>query len=196
MRLRKNAKMHEAIKHFDDVVLWDENAKNYFAEFKNLKIEIGMGKGKFLTQKAQLDKEDFFVGIESQTEVAYLAALKVKENNSSNIKIIKANAENINEWFLPEQVSTIYINFCDPWPKARHAKRRLVSRNFIEKYKKIVTSDAEIYFKTDNKLCLNMLWMNLSFVVCKLKMLQLICIIQILQILFGQSMKKNFINFA
>ena len=151
MRLRKNAKMHEAIKHFDDVVLWDENAKNYFAEFKNLKIEIGMGKGKFLTQKAQLDKEDFFVGIESQTEVAYLAALKVKENNSSNIKIIKANAENINEWFLPEQVSTIYINFCDPWPKARHAKRRLVSRNFIEKYKKIVTSDAEIYFKTDNK---------------------------------------------
>ena len=151
MRLRKRPELHEAIKDYQDIVFLNGQVQEGLVGKKAIVLEIGIGRGSFLTTLALADKDIFHVGIESQTEVMYFAARKVREAQLSNIRLIHGNADNIEEWFSDGQVAQIYINFCDPWPKARHTKRRLVAENFLTKYYKIISSNGILNFKTDNK---------------------------------------------
>lgn len=125
--------------------------KNYFKNDHPLHIEIGMGKGQFITTLAQKHPEINFIGIEKYSSVLIRAIDKREELELSNLLFLRMDAEEITEYFIPAEVARIYLNFSDPWPKDRHAKRRLTSTQFLARYDKILTPDGQIQFKTDNR---------------------------------------------
>lgn len=123
-------------------------------EFKNenpIHIEIGMGKGKFILEMAERNPEINYIGIEKYSSVLVRAVEKTENFEGENLRLIRMDAEEIEEVFAPEEVDRIYLNFSDPWPKDRHAKRRLTSVRFLERYDHILAPDGRIMFKTDNR---------------------------------------------
>ncbi len=124
--------------------------REYFANDKPIQIEIGMGKGQFIYAMAQKHPEINFVGIEKYSSVLLRAIQKMEEEPLDNLIFIRMDAEDITEVFEEGEVDRIYLNFSDPWPKDRHAKRRLESRQFLERYKSILKDGGLIEFKTDN----------------------------------------------
>ncbi len=122
--------------------------------FKNnnpIRIEIGMGKGRFITTLAQQNPNVNYVGIEKYSSVLLRAVEKQTELELPNLRFIRMDAENICEVFGPHEVDRIYLNFSDPWPKDRHAKRRLTSRQYFARYDIILKEDGVVEFKTDNR---------------------------------------------
>lgn len=114
-------------------------------------IEIGMGKGQFLMTLAQQHPDRNYVGIEKYSSVLVRALEKQQELELPNIKFIRMEAEHIADVFDRGEVAGIYLNFSDPWPKDRHAKRRLTSVSFLERYENILQKDGHLVFKTDNR---------------------------------------------
>ena len=113
-------------------------------------IEIGMGKGRFMMDQAVLHPEINYIGIEKYSTVLLRAIQKMEQNELPNLVFIRMDAEDICEVFAPEEVSKIYLNFSDPWPKDRHAKRRLPSKEFLARYHQFLKKDGRLEFKTDN----------------------------------------------
>lgn len=113
-------------------------------------IEVGMGKGQFLMTLAGKNPNINYVGIEKYSSVLLRALQKMEENPLDNLKFIRMDAETIADVFAKDEVDRIYLNFSDPWPKDRHAKRRLTSKEFFARYDKILTGDGQVEFKTDN----------------------------------------------
>ena len=125
--------------------------KDYFQDGKPIQLEIGMGKGKFLMQLAEKNPQIHYIGIEKYSSVLVRALEKMEENPLENLHFIRMDAENIVNVFEKGEVDQIYLNFSDPWPKDRHAKRRLESRQFLARYNQILKKDGTIEFKTDNR---------------------------------------------
>ena len=125
--------------------------KDVFGNTHDLHIEIGMGKGKFLHTLAGKNPEINYIGIEKYSSVLLRALQKMETEPLPNLLFIRMDAEEITEVFDREEVSRIYLNFSDPWPKDRHDKRRLPSREYLERYDQILKKDGVIEFKTDNK---------------------------------------------
>ena len=113
-------------------------------------IEIGMGKGRFLNTLAKQNPQINYVGIEKYSSVLLRAIQKMEEDELPNLKFIRMDAEDIDKVFGKGEVDRIYLNFSDPWPKARHAKRRLTHGNFLKLYRKVLKDGGQIHFKTDN----------------------------------------------
>ena len=133
----------------------EENKGKWAGVFGNdapLHIEIGMGKGRFLMDMAKLHPEVNYVGIEKYSSVLLRAIQKMEEEELPNVRFIRMDAEEITNVFGRGEVERIYLNFSDPWPKDRHAKRRLPSRQFLARYDEILKKDGTIEFKTDNRL--------------------------------------------
>ncbi len=136
-----------------------ENAPELFrgrwaAVFGNdapLHIEIGMGKGQFITALAGLHPEINYIGIEKYSSVLVRAVQKQEELQLPNLRFIRMDAEELEKVFAPGEVDRIYLNFSDPWPKDRHAKRRLTSERFIARYRAVAKENAVVEFKTDNR---------------------------------------------
>ena len=124
--------------------------KDYIKNDNPIHIEIGMGKGKFLMELASTNPDINYIGIERYTSVLYRAIQKMDENPLPNVKFICIDAGLLPDVFDEKSIDKIYLNFSDPWPKDRHAKRRLTSRQFLECYDKILKNDGTIEFKTDN----------------------------------------------
>lgn len=116
-----------------------------------LYLEIGTGKGRFITQAAQENPETCYIGIEKYSSVLIRALEKQDEMELPNLLFIRADAENILNFFGPGEIDRIYLNFSDPWPKERHAKRRLPSREFLRRYNEILSPKGTVEFKTDNR---------------------------------------------
>ena len=114
-------------------------------------LEIGCGKGGFITQMAERYPDRFFIALEVSTGALITAMESAKAKGIENIRFINANAVTLGELFEKGEVNTIYLNFSDPWPKARHAKRRLTYRSFLQSYRDILPDDGTIIFKTDNR---------------------------------------------
>lgn len=114
-------------------------------------IEIGMGKGQFIMTLAEENPDINYVGIEKYSSVLVRAIEKLEEKDLPNLFFIRMDAENISDVFAAGEVQRIYLNFSDPWPKDRHAKRRLTSLQFLERYEKILDREGHVIFKTDNK---------------------------------------------
>jgi tRNA (guanine-N7-)-methyltransferase len=114
-------------------------------------IEIGMGKGKFIHTMAKQNPDINYIGIEKYSSVLLRAIQKLEADEVPNLKFIRMDAEDIVKVFGPGEVDKIYLNFSDPWPKDRHAKRRLPSRQFLAKYDVILKKDSRLEFKTDNR---------------------------------------------
>lgn len=122
-----------------------------FGNRQPIHIEIGMGKGKFLYTMAKLHPDINYVGIEKYSSVLLRAIQKMAGEELPNLKFIRMDAENIDKVFGREEVDKIYLNFSDPWPKDRHAKRRLPSGQFLARYGLILKKEGRLEFKTDNR---------------------------------------------
>ena len=125
---------------------WKELAKG-----KELYAEIGCGKGRFILETAKRNPDKFFVGFEKIADVIVLAMEKVMNEELENVVFVCDDAERITEIFEESELDGLYLNFSDPWPKKRHAKRRLTFVTFLEKYKQIIKNGGKIFFKTDNR---------------------------------------------
>ena len=126
--------------------------KNFWENSHELHIEIGMGKGKFLMEMAQLHPDINYLGIEKYSSVLLRAVQKMVKEPLPNLRFILIDAKEITEIFGKEEVDRIYLNFSDPWPKDRHAKRRLPSRQFLQRFEQILKKEGRLEFKTDNRL--------------------------------------------
>ena len=123
--------------------------KEYFSNNNPIYVEIGMGKGDFIIENAKRYKDINFIGVEKYDSVIVRAIQKSNELELDNLKIIRVDANKLNEIF-DKEIDTIYLNFSDPWPKDRHAKRRLTSPIFLDIYSKIFKDRNRIIMKTDN----------------------------------------------
>lgn len=125
--------------------------KKLFGNDNPIHIEIGMGKGKFITALAQNNPDINYIGIEKYSSVLLRALEKREQTELNNLYFIRMDAESIEEVFDKDEIDKIYLNFSDPWPKDRHAKRRLTSQTFFDRYNNILKADGRVEFKTDNK---------------------------------------------
>ena len=158
MRLRNIPRADGVIDAHRTVIKKPEEQKgnwnHVFGNEKPIQIEIGMGKGQFILNMAKAHPDVNFIGIERYSSVL-LRALEMFDTEEyealTNIRFVCMDARNVEEVFAPEEVDKIFLNFSDPWPKARHAKRRLTSKQFFERYDKILAFDGVVEFKTDNR---------------------------------------------
>lgn len=157
MRLRKKPWIEKAMDDVKEKTLFDAELDKFRGHWheifpdKTLAVEIGCGKGKFLIGMAELHPEKAFVAVEFQHDIAFYPAREALQKKLNNVRVLLADAAGILEWFDEGEVKELYLNFSDPWPKARHAKRRLTYRKFLEKYKKLLGKGGRLYFKTDNE---------------------------------------------
>lgn len=151
MRIRKKHNVNEKLLDFKDIVITVDDDWRKEISNKKLFVELGTGKGDFITQLAEREPDIYFLGLEVEPTVVYAAARKIREKGLKNVRLMIFNINNIETLFNENEIDRIYINFCDPWPKKRHAKRRLTYITFLEKYKKILKPEGEIQFKTDNR---------------------------------------------
>ncbi len=155
MRLRNITGSREVIAdsryviHEED---WNPGSwQEVFGNENPIRIEIGMGKGQFIHALAKLHPEINYVGIEKYSSVLLRAIQKMEEEELPNLKFVRMDAEDILKVFGSGEVDRIYLNFSDPWPKDRHAKRRLPSEAFLRRYDVILKKDGQLEFKTDNR---------------------------------------------
>ena len=157
MRLRNIPGSKETIAASDYVVQEPETHKGtwgqLFGDEQPVQIEVGMGKGRFIMDMARLHPDRNFVGIEMYDSVLLRAVQKreLLEEDLPNLYFIRMDARNLPDVFEKGEVDKIYLNFSDPWPKARHAKRRLTSKEFLARYEKILKKEGTVEFKTDNR---------------------------------------------
>lgn len=144
MRLRNVKNADKILEESPLVVL-----ENPFDDNKELRIEIGTGKGDFIIGTARKHPNVNFIGIEKYPSVL-VRALEKLEDIPDNLRFMCIDAKNIEDYF-DHNVSVIYLNFSDPWPKTRHEKRRLTSDSFLKSYEKISKNNVHIKQKTDNK---------------------------------------------
>ena len=178
MRLRRKPWVDEALEEYRDIVVIkeipfgkslkpgvdgrSEYEKSINCEMKGhwhevfqrkapLHVELGTGKGKFISELAQQNPDINFIGIEAQQDVLFYAAQKVREKGLTNVRLLVFDINHVLEIFAEGEINRLYINFCDPWHKTRHAKRRLTHAIFLEKYRTLLAPSGDIYFKTDNR---------------------------------------------
>ena len=130
---------------------WRGRWSEVFGNDHPLHLEIGMGKGRFITEMALRNPQINYLGIEKYSSVLIRGLDKRAEVEAPNLYFLRMDAEEICEVFAPGEVDRIYLNFSDPWPKERHAKRRLTSREFLARYDQILVPEGCIEFKTDNR---------------------------------------------
>lgn len=155
MRLRNVAGSREVISTSRFVVQDPKKQKNkwrdLFGNSNPVHIEIGMGKGRFIMDMARLNPQINYIGIEKYSSVLIRGIQKMEAEELPNLYFIRMDAEEITEIFGQGEVEKIYLNFSDPWPKDRHAKRRLPSYEFLCRYNEILSKEGNLEFKTDNK---------------------------------------------
>lgn len=157
MRTRYDPKADDIIDNFSRYIDSKQRLQDVLDSGKKVFLEIGMGKGDFITKMAELDSDNIYIGIELSRQVLSLAIKKLKryeeENNVklSNIYFMSFDAAKLQEYFNENSIEKIYLNFSDPWPKKRHTKRRLTYKTFLEVYKKVLKKDGLVEFKTDNR---------------------------------------------
>ena len=118
---------------------------------KELRIELGCGKGRFTCQTAAAAPEVLFVAVERVPDAMVMAMERCAAQGLTNVFFIDANADQLPLFFAPGEADRVYINFCDPWPSKRHAKRRLTHGNFLKLYRQVLKMGGQIHFKTDNQ---------------------------------------------
>ncbi|MCO6542282.1 MAG: tRNA (guanosine(46)-N7)-methyltransferase TrmB [Lactobacillus sp.] len=122
-----------------------------FAQVQPIELELGSGKGKFIIEKAQKNPQINYLAMEVQTAALGMILKRQIELQLPNLQLLQANGHDINSLFAREEITKLYLNFSDPWPKTRHTKRRLTAPNFLEQYQDILLAPGNIEFKTDNQ---------------------------------------------
>ncbi|MDZ5712520.1 tRNA (guanosine(46)-N7)-methyltransferase TrmB [Jeotgalibacillus haloalkalitolerans] len=122
-----------------------------FGNHNELHIEVGSGKGRFITEMAKMHPDVNYIAIELSESIAISALDRMIEADIPNVKLLTINAEILGDVFERGEVDRVYLNFSDPWPKTRHEKRRLTFKKFLDLYKTVLPENGEIHFKTDNR---------------------------------------------
>ncbi|VGT94961.1 tRNA (guanine-N(7)-)-methyltransferase [Streptococcus pyogenes] len=154
VRKRKGAEEHLANNpHY--VILNPEDAKgrwhDVFGNDRPIHIEVGSGKGGFITGMALKNPDINYIGIDIQLSVLSYALDKVLASEVLNVKLLRVDGSSLTNYFEDGEVDMMYLNFSDPWPKTKHEKRRLTYKDFLDTYKRILPEHGEIHFKTDNR---------------------------------------------
>lgn len=162
MRLRNIPRAEGTIQAHSAVIKRPEDQRGcwrqVFGNKNPIRIEIGMGKGQFILNMAKEYPDVYFVGIERYSSVLLRAVEKYDTEEFcqlKNVRFVCMDARNLENVFAEGEVERIYLNFSDPWPKARHAKRRLTSVEFLERYEKVLAAGGSVEFKTDNTALFN-----------------------------------------
>ena len=155
MRMRKRPNLEPRMEACDAVWIRDPEAhlgrwRELLPGAEALRLEIGCGKGKFTVETAALEPEVLFIAVEKVKEALVLAMEKTMQMGLKNVYYLSVDAAELEQYFAPGEVDLIYLNFCDPWPRSKNAKRRLTYHTFLEKYRHVVRPKGEIHFKTDN----------------------------------------------
>ncbi len=156
MRVRNKPWADDYIRAHSDYIVtnpksWLGKWQERFEQNQPLKVEIGTGKGQFIIEMARAHPETNFIGIELQKSVIATALRQFMQGPLPNLQFVLTDGANLDELFYENEVQTIYLNFSDPWPKKRHAKRRLTSPNFLKTYQRVLKPGGQIEFKTDNR---------------------------------------------
>lgn len=156
MRFRNKPWAGEKIRQYPQYVISDPEShkgkwQEVFGNDNPLHIEVGTGKGRFITGMAEANPDINYLGIELHQGVLASALDRLIEAELPNVKLLNINAAELLSFFEKNDVSRLYLNFSDPWPKTRHEKRRLTYKSFLELYEQILVDGGEIHFKTDNQ---------------------------------------------
>ncbi|GAX02647.1 tRNA (guanine-N(7)-)-methyltransferase [Secundilactobacillus pentosiphilus] len=156
MRVRKKPWAAPYIKNHPDLIVTDPETQlghwqERFPSQQPIQVEIGIGKGQFIIEMARQNPEINFLGIEIQESVIATALRKLVESELPNVQLVETDGAFVDTLFAEDEIDKLYLNFSDPWPKKRHAKRRLTSPNFLIHYQKVLKDDGRIQFKTDNR---------------------------------------------
>lgn len=156
MRMRRRNNLEPRMEACRSV--WIQNPEDYRGKWctlmehaEQLRVEIGCGKGKFTVETAAAEPNVLLIAVERVKEALVLAMEKAVQMGLKNVYFISLDAAEIETFFAPSEIDLMYINFCDPWPRSKNAKRRLTYHTFLEKYRKVLKPEAEIHFKTDNE---------------------------------------------
>lgn len=157
MRLRNKPWAEDYLNEHQDLVV--PNPEQYKGRWNELfgndnpvHIEVGTGKGQFITGMAKANPDINYIGIELFDSVIVIAAKKaIDAGQPPNLRLLNVNGSKLEEYFAKGDVSRVYLNFSDPWPKTRHAKRRLTHAGFLSLYENVLIDNGEIHFKTDNR---------------------------------------------
>lgn len=156
MRMRRKKHREERMESCSGIMIRDimeykGDIRAVYGEDKPLHIEIGCGKGGFISETARRNPDINYIAFEKNLDVLVLAMEKVQELGLTNVRFVPGDAGVLGDMETKTKIQRIYINFCDPWPKAGHKKRRLTHENFLSIYKGLLENGGEIHFKTDNQ---------------------------------------------
>lgn len=155
MRMRKRNNLAPRMQACERVWIHDPRAlrgswRSLMPGCRELRVEVGCGKGKFTVETARLEPDVLLIAIERVPDALVLAMESAMRLELKNVFFVSLDAANIDEFFDESEIDLLYINFCDPWPRSKNAKRRLTYHTFLEKYKKVLRLGGQIHFKTDN----------------------------------------------
>lgn len=155
MRMRKKPNLIPRMERCSDVqtINPEENRGKWqemYPDTKELHLELGCGKGRFTVGTAEAIDDCLLIAIEKCRDAMVIGMERAHDKGIKNVQFIDRDVQKLAEMFEPNEVSRIYINFCDPWPKKKEAKRRLTAKGFLELYREVLAPTGEIHFKTDN----------------------------------------------
>ncbi|MFI3253372.1 MAG: tRNA (guanosine(46)-N7)-methyltransferase TrmB [Eubacteriales bacterium] len=156
MRMRKKPNLPARMEKCKNLLPEDPKGmkgkwQTLFPEAKEIWLELGAGKGRFTAEMAQKHPEVLYVAVERVPDAMVVAMEKVEEMSLTNVFFIDGDAALLQEYFEKEEISRLFVNFCDPWPGQKHARRRLIHANFLSIYRRVLRVGGEVEFKTDNK---------------------------------------------
>lgn len=178
MRLKHVPQAEEELKAHPHIVIQDPlsyrgRMQDRFKKLQPLHVEIGTGKGKFIVDMAKAFPHINFIGIEIQTSVIYRAMQKVVEEEVDNVQLINLDGRQLTDLFEKGEVDCIYLNFSDPWPKNRHAKRRLTHPDFLTLYQQVLAKEGRLIFKTDNQALFEFSLQSFNQTACQIEEISL-----------------------
>ena len=155
MRMRKKKNLEPRMAACGQWLITDPCAqkghwRDLMPQAKELRVELGCGKGRFTVDTASAEPDVLLIAVEKVPDAMVVAMERAREAGLQNVFFIDGDAAKLSVMFAPDEVNRIYINFCDPWPKKNQAKRRLTHHNFLNEYRKVLSPSGEIHFKTDN----------------------------------------------
>ena len=155
MRMRKKPNVGPRMEACQEVWIQSPEAlqgnwRSLMPEAKELRVEVGCGKGKFTVETAAAEPDVLIIAIERVREALVMAMEKAINMGLKNVYFVSMDVAELETFFAPGEIDLLYINFCDPWPRSKNAKRRLTYHTFLEKYRRVLRSRGEIHFKTDN----------------------------------------------
>lgn len=155
MRMRKKPNLLPRMERCARVLVRDPAAqrgtwRDLMPGASELRLELGCGKGRFTAETARQNPDVLFIAVERVPDAMVIAMERACAMELTNVFFVDADAAKLPEYFAPDEVSWIYINFCDPWPTTRHAKRRLTHAEFLKLYRHVLRAGGQVHFKTDN----------------------------------------------